>query len=764
MHPLIDQSWRTITSRSVLIGTEQNQLDAFNTRLTAALSSPVSNAPRPIVALKMSNDWYAVATMVALLRAGANPYIFANDVPNSERIRALKAVNGNDLYMLENNQLQRLDSSTKTTGPGICDPGLLLSTSGSTGTPKAVFRSLESWQWEARRYQNLFALNGDEHVLIAAPLAHAYALGWLWPALLHAGRLELIAPSALGAVTQAISTRATHVALTPTLASLLARRPRGADAAVSSKLRVVMAGAGPVDEALERNFENRFSIKLSRNYGSTETGAVLAGLAPQPTNTIGPPMPGISCMLEGDANNHTDTLVVRLEDGSCHNMGDIATCDEQGRYTIVGRKSEGLRRGERWVSPSEIADVIIQSGLVDDVHVRGTRSNQKGNDRLIASVVAKDGGVLDHEGLSRYCCTHLAAYKVPDLFESVREIPRQANGKVFRKHHYRRTADARLAAAARAYKISSMLFALSDSGMLAMLDGSSSTDDVAMHCGLRPKAVEDCLKIAELCGLVEQVDPSHVTVNQARTNFSATAFIDLERQLFAGLSSPAALLDALKTGLDRRAFEEGEYLNDSFRCAYADAMQGPHKAFFRRLALRKLPKLKAANILEIGASRGAYIGALLNENEESRGIFVRVGQLCPPEDASLSPHKVSGRLTCLSNGGDESKSLLQLLENTQFDTIIIDNAVHVPPPVGNIEALLGSLRPNGALLIDDIFLPTGGDAAIGIDWLTHGGTAFLTECALHEHLRLAGLHIHPITPIEPHSIHSVFLATRTTEP
>lgn len=771
MHLLLDQTWLAMTRSRVLIGADLDALPEFAQRLAEEVAD--LGAARPIIALKVGNDWRSVTALITLLRAGANPLIIADEAPDAEIERALDAVNGHGIFTPGNRDWQKNCALVRRhhASPNLdlslqAEPGVFLSTSGSTGAPKIVFRSLESWRWEAERYYKLLSITKDDHVLITAPLAHAYALGWLWPSLLHSGALELLPPSALGAVSDAISARATLVALTPTLASLLSRRPRIPRTGDDRKLRVVMAGAGPVDENLDHGFNERFGVPLSRNYGSTETGAVLSGLAPQPTNTVGPPMPNISCILADDEGQHPyqgpGALIVQLEDGTRHDMGDIAECDEQGRYSILGRKAEGLRRGERWVSSAEVANVILRSGFVGDVHVRGASSGRSGNDRLIASVVGKDGASVDLDGLTKFCKANLSAYKVPDLFETVREIPRLANGKIRRKPSYRPAKADRLAAAARAYKISTLLFALSDSGLLDALDGQKNTDIHAVQCGLSPKAVEECLEIAELCGLVERTPEGGSLEPPKQSNFSGTAFIDLERHLFRDLASPKALLKFLKMGLDKRPFETGNGLDDNLLNAYAKAMQGPHRVFARRIALRKLPKPRAVRVLEIGASRGAYISSILNEDEKASGTFVRIGRLCPPEDEELSVFKENGRLVTVTAEHANTASLSQLLGDAPYDTIIIDNAVHGPPPAGDLDALLSHLSPEGALLVDDIFLPPGNDAAIGVDWLTHGGTEFKTTAALHERLVRAGLKIHPVTKINDNTIHSVFFATRGT--
>jgi acyl-CoA synthetase (AMP-forming)/AMP-acid ligase II len=88
-----------------------------------------------------------------------------------------------------------------------------------------------------------------------------------------------------------------------------------------------------------------------------------------------------------------------------------------------------LRGGEN-ISPAEIEDVLKGHEAVADAVCFGVPDEKYGEKVGAAVVVAGDA---DEKQLAAYCKERLAAFKVPELFFLVEEIPRTATGKVQRK-------------------------------------------------------------------------------------------------------------------------------------------------------------------------------------------------------------------------------------------------------------------------------------------------------------------------------------------
>jgi long-chain acyl-CoA synthetase len=150
----------------------------------------------------------------------------------------------------------------------------------------------------------------------------------------------------------------------------------------------------------------------------------------QPIETPGEPgtirlrSPGMAQSIEGSTRETGD----KLKDGWAY-PGDVGALDELGFLTLVGRTSDLIIRGGINVHPSEIESVLAQHPAVREVAVAGFASSREGEE--IAAFVVP-AGEFSETDLMSYCRARLSPDKRPRRFVSVRELPRNANGKVLR--------------------------------------------------------------------------------------------------------------------------------------------------------------------------------------------------------------------------------------------------------------------------------------------------------------------------------------------
>ena len=278
---------------------------------------------RQTVGLQGSNGASWVIGLLGLLRAGARPLLVGHDSPPPDVHRLLAAAGAARCLRTEEGQPPRLTGITGARGDkGAHEAGagaaVLLASSGSTGAAKLVTRSERSLLDEGRRYLTAGLITTEDMLALPLPMSHAYALGWTVAALLAGARLCPVPPRSLGAASDILAAGATVLAVVPGLARILARRLAGGPG--PHVLRLVMAGADYVDSELDARWSVQLGVGLSRNYGSSETGAVLAGPAGLPSGCVGLPLPGVEVILRGDhgeavAGAGTGEIVVRVEDG-----------------------------------------------------------------------------------------------------------------------------------------------------------------------------------------------------------------------------------------------------------------------------------------------------------------------------------------------------------------------------------------------------------------------------------------------------------------
>lgn len=697
--------------------------------------------PGDRVVLVMDNTTLHAGLLLMLVSERITPLLLAPESTAAERDAQRQAIGGR--HVLEWSATQGLlatgaapERQTSLAFSPAPEDGILLLTSGSTGRPALVQRTLKSWQDEARRYGTLLGLVPEHRLLLAAPLWHAYSLGWLWAAALSGCELEVFRPTELAGMAEAMRNRATHCALTPGIALLLARRT--APSPRPPQLEVVMAGAGPVDGDLEERFTAAFGLGLSRNYGSTESGALCAGLAPLPPLVIGWLMPHLRLVDAPEAGSQKPfPLSVALEDGRTHGTGDLAVCSADGLLTLVGRESTAIRRGERWISPFEIESVIRSHPSVHDCSVRAVRSHHAGHDHIFASVVTKDGKAFDAGALRDFCGQYLSRSKVPDRFEQVPDLRRNDLGKTPAPKAYRAAPTASLLEAAAAYKRSNLLFALLETGVLESLDGRKTSDQIAHEHGLHADTLARTLELAQWLGLIEEADSvakgrssdpivprTHDPVTESVRDISL-----LERRLSQTLNSEAGLAVTLRQGhlacRERVAREEGELAS-----LYQRAMNGAHKQLSMSLIWRELARRQAAGpvrVLDISATDGGYTRWL-----RDRGQLALEGSRRMPVGALVGDSASRGQdaAAWLCPADVQACSL-------RFDVVVFDNALHHPEVAHLLPRLLELLADDGHVLVDEIFIEPG-LAAAGVDWLTHGGLCFPTEAALLRQLSSLG--------------------------
>jgi malonyl-CoA/methylmalonyl-CoA synthetase len=110
--------------------------------------------------------------------------------------------------------------------------------------------------------------------------------------------------------------------------------------------------------------------------------------------------------------------------------GDTVTRDEDGYFKILGRTSvDILKSGGYKLSALEIEEALREHPSVGEVAVVGVPDETWG-DRVVACVIARAGHACDGDVLRAFAKERLAAYKVPKEVVEMRELPRNAMGKV----------------------------------------------------------------------------------------------------------------------------------------------------------------------------------------------------------------------------------------------------------------------------------------------------------------------------------------------
>jgi acyl-CoA synthetase (AMP-forming)/AMP-acid ligase II len=110
-------------------------------------------------------------------------------------------------------------------------------------------------------------------------------------------------------------------------------------------------------------------------------------------------------------------------------LGDMATVDEEGVVTVLGRGSQCINTGGEKVYPEEVEQALKSHPDVYDALVAGVPDTRWGN-HVAAVVQLREGATRPSlEDIQAHCRTHLAGYKIPRQLVITETIRRSPSGK-----------------------------------------------------------------------------------------------------------------------------------------------------------------------------------------------------------------------------------------------------------------------------------------------------------------------------------------------
>jgi long-chain acyl-CoA synthetase len=360
-------------------------------------------------------------------------------------------------------------------GPAPQDVAVVQYTGGTTGRSKGALlthRNLSSNVQQMRAWMRDLR-PGCETFLAALPYFHVFGLTVCMNLPLWVGAAIVVQPDPRD--TQALldlieRQRVTVLALVPTMAQAIVGFP-GIETRRLRSLRLCLSGSAPLPVDTLGRFEELTGARLFEGYGLTETSPLthcnpLYGL--RKTGSIGVPVPDTDARLldPSDATREVapgevGELAVRgpqvmagywqrpeetaavLRDG-WFLTGDLATCDDDGYFRIVGRKKEMIIVGGYKVYPDDVDRVLASHPAVAESATIGVPHPRLGE--IVKSfVVLRPGATATEAELAAHCRQHLAAFKVPREIELRASLPRSAVLKVLRRELLREELERRAA-------------------------------------------------------------------------------------------------------------------------------------------------------------------------------------------------------------------------------------------------------------------------------------------------------------------------------
>ncbi|WP_417510187.1 class I adenylate-forming enzyme family protein [Microbacterium sp.] len=361
-----------------------------------------------------------------------------------------------------------VDTADAAEWPTIADddPAMILYTSGSTGKPKGVVHThgsiLDTTKGRAATQQ----LSADDISLAATAICHGGgSIGVTFPTLYAGGSVVILEESEPGLFLEALAKhRPTRTLLLPAQLLDAVESPEASDVDFSS-LREVQCGGDQISPDLYTHFSEVERLELNQAYGMTECEGcsmnppfglikrgsiglpregvefrVVRGGKDLPDGEVGEFLVRSRSVMAGYWNDPENTAAVMV-DGWLH-TGDLGSRDEEGYLHFAGRIKEVIIKGGSNIAPGEVEDVLNAHPDVELSGVVGSPDERLGS--LVHAFVQLRPGLdapPSEQDLIAFAYDRLAAYKVPDRWTFVADLPKNNVGKIDRKSLHARAAE-----------------------------------------------------------------------------------------------------------------------------------------------------------------------------------------------------------------------------------------------------------------------------------------------------------------------------------
>jgi long-chain acyl-CoA synthetase len=351
--------------------------------------------------------------------------------------------------------------------PPAGDGSEMLYSSGTTGHPKAVRRPLPtdgkgSWAQKVLEYAltQRYGMTSSSVYLSPAPLYHAAGINYTMAVHRVGAASILMRKFDAEAVLRLIETHGvTHAQFVPTMFVRMLKLPHAVRRSYDvSSLQCVIHAAAPCPVDVKHQMLTWFGPIIHEYYGGTE-GFGGSTIGPEEwlahPGSIGKPYTPVHIVGEdgvevpvgqtgelyfegGPAFEYFKdagkTASVANEHG-WRSLGDMGYLDEDGYLYLTDRSTFMIVSGGVNIYPQEVENLLVMHPKLVDAAVFGVPNDEFGEEvkAVVQPVDGVEAGTAFEAELIAYCRAHLAAYKCPRTVEFDPELPRDPNGKLYKR-------------------------------------------------------------------------------------------------------------------------------------------------------------------------------------------------------------------------------------------------------------------------------------------------------------------------------------------
>lgn len=343
-----------------------------------------------------------------------------------------------------------------------------LYSSGTSGKPKGVKRALIPYEerllptFETGFFAEQYGVGPDTIYLSPAPLYHAAPHRFTMRTLEFGGRCIIMpkfdAERALQLVDQH---RCTHSQWVPTMMARMLALPQSVkDKYDVTSMRTFIHAAAPCPPEVKRGIIEWWGPVVVEYYAGSETVGITILTSQewlQHPGSVGRAVVG-TIHIKDEAgldlptgeqgmiyfsgtppfhyhNDPEKTAKAYAPDGA-GTYGDIGHVDADGYLYLSGRRTDLIISGGVNIYPQEVENLLATYPGILDVAVIGIPDADLG--QKVIAVVEVVPGVTAGEAMAQaimdHCKQHLASVKCPKRVDFIDQLPREANGKLYKRH------------------------------------------------------------------------------------------------------------------------------------------------------------------------------------------------------------------------------------------------------------------------------------------------------------------------------------------